>query len=182
MRVSPIGVYFHRDFDALCAAARGDAILTHDSAEAEAGSVAIALAVAHGVNCSDLNAYDTLSAVLAKLRSEKLQHTAVYAKIGHVRTLSMFPVAAETLVATAFDSGGNVADTVATALYFGTMPRSFKECITASIAMGGDTDTRTAIVGAIRAPRAGCEYPDAWMAVEERETLLSLGAKLYGGD
>ena len=178
MRVAPIGVYYRNDLVALLKAARADARLTHDSPEAEAGSVAVAVAIASSIKHGGVeNACHLVwKDVLAALRSEELRHTATFAKIAHARTASVFGTTAH---GAGIGTMGVVADTVASALLTGNSADDFEECVCNAIEHAGDTDTRAAIAAAIRMARGDCAIPERWHGVELREELLELDARLW---
>lgn len=180
MRVAPIGVYYRSHRAALLKAARADARLTHDSPEAEAGSVAVAVAIAasiaHGAEDRESAPFFVWKAVLHALREESLHHTATFAKIAHARTASAPGIDAR---GAGIGTMGFVADTVASALLVGNSADSFDECVCDAIQHAGDTDTRAAIAAAIRMARGDCEIPARWHGVELREELLELDARLW---
>lgn len=180
MRVAPIGVYYRNDRAALLKAARADARLTHDSTEAEAGSVAVAVAIAasiaHGAEDQESAPFFVWKAVLHALREEKLHHTATFAKIAHACTASELGVTAR---GARIGTMGFVADTVASALLAGNSTDDFDECVCDAILDAGDTDTRAAIAAAIRMARGDCTIPERWHGVEAREELLELDARLW---
>lgn len=191
MRVAPIGVWFRDDPAGLIAAARADARLTHDSPEAEAGSVAVAVAIASRMRSpkhddNQATARGVWRDVFAALESQgskyvSLQYTAVYAILRHAARCSRLPFFA-VKGNSEFRSGGNVADTVATAM-LAAMPNepdyTFEETVCDAIEFGGDTDTRAAIAAAIHAAREGSTIPARWHGVEAREELLALDARLW---
>lgn len=186
MRVAPIGVWYRDDLNGLIAAARADARLTHDSPEAEAGSVAVAVAIASALREEDGDVLHDVLTALARPDDDKyhsLRFTAVYASLRAAQaSRDRNAPATVAMYRLGFDSTGNVVDTVATAMVasVGVYEQTFEEAVCDAIEFGGDTDTRAAIAAAIHAAREGSTIPARWHGVEAREELLALDARLWG--
>ncbi len=186
MRVAPIGVWYRDDMPGLIAAARADARLTHDSPEAEAGSVAVAVAIAAGTRCNSSevgSGHRVLRDVLDALAScgdkyVSLKYTTVFARLELAGAIARRCNSAMVAM-TSFGNGGSVMDTVATAFLAGNNAEEFDECVCDAIEHGGDTDTRAAIAAAIRMARGDVTIPDRWRDVEMRDELLAIDERLW---
>lgn len=181
MRCTPFGVYFRNNLQALADAIEKDSYITHDHAESVAGALAVSATIA--ISLRDEATIETIDQVLALLRSEELHHTAVYAAVKGVRRqlLSQWsPLAGNRIeqlceIGLSFGNTGYIVDTISSALYLGMCFDSPQTILSASIAMGGDTDTRAALTSAIYASRNGVEeYPTAWRIDIEHVDLLSI--------
>ena len=184
MRVAPIGVWYRDDMPGLIAAARADARLTHDSPEAEAGSVAVAAAIAASTrrNAGEVSVgWRVWKDVFAALehggsKFVSLRYTAMYSALNGAFGNRDRPSSA---IYSRFGDGGYVVDTVATAMLTGNRAHDFDECVCDAIEHGGDTDTRAAIAAAIRMARGDVTIPDRWRDVEMRDELLAIDERLW---
>ena len=173
MRAAPFGVYFRNDIPALINACKVDSAITHASNEAEAGSLAVALAAAHAVN-GDTS--DLLPKLWEALPDSKVK-TAIYSLDSLVPTPHITPDQALRLIGTKCD----VRQTVPAAIYCYLRFGNFQDAVVASIKAGGDTDTTAAIVGALFGAKHGLVGMDPALiaAVENKDRLIELDSQLY---
>lgn len=173
MRSAPFGIYFRNDLQSLISICKMDSAITHASDEAEAGSIAIALASAHAVN-GDTS--DLLSELWKVLPDSKVKST-IYSLDSLVDSPYITPEQALRVIGTK----GDVRQTVPAALYCYLKFDNYHEAVVASIRAGGDTDTTAAIVGALFGAKFGMRGIDATLAtsVEESERLIELDSQLY---
>lgn len=179
MRAAPIGAFFP-DIDAILQACKDDAYLTHASIEAAAGSFAVAVAVRH---CID--GYENIESVGAIVRhicddvQTHFPYTRMATAATHVDALTW-----ESFTSYAgFRTSGDVVDVVTSALGLFlcySKPEQIQEVLYESCTMGGDADTRTAILGALLGARWGTrQFPTHLVdQVERREEIMKMEEKL----
>ena len=158
MRAAPIGAYNFAPkmiFD-IC---RQDAYITHASPEAVAASYAVAIAVRLALNAPKphmlldevthqiLDAEREYSLVPTLVRQD-LQRACIEANTG-TPAIQIAPYP--------FSRRGNACSIVTTALYCAATCENFRDGVLAAVKLGGDTDTRGAITGAILGARFGLE-------------------------
>lgn len=172
MRAAPFGVYFRNDTHSLINIMKIDSAITHVSEEAEAGSIAIALAAAYAIN-NDME--NLLSKIGAQLPDSKIKNSifALEALLGPDIT----PEQALRVTGTS----ANVKETVPAALYCFMKFDNYRDAVVAAIRAGKDTDTTASIVGALFATKLGRKsIPVEWVnGVEDKEKLIELDNKLY---
>lgn len=172
MRAAPFGVYFRNDLQSLVAIAQIDARITHASEDAEAGSIAIALAAAHAVNGDTENLLERIS---EKLPDSKVKGL-VYSLESLVTADKINPQQALRILGTK----GNVRETVPAALYCFLRFDNYHEAVLAAIKAGGDTDTTAAIVGALFGAKLSMKGIDSsFYTVEDFDKLIQLDSQLY---
>jgi ADP-ribosylglycohydrolase len=173
MRAAPFGVFFRHDIPALINACKIDSAMTHASEEAEAGSLAVALAAAHAVN-GDTS--DLLPKLLEVLPDSKVK-IAIYSLDSLVPTPHITPDQALRLIGTKCD----VRQTVPAAIYCYLRFNNYQDAVVAAIKAGGDTDTTAAIVGALFGAKHGLVGMDPGLiaAVENKDRLIELDSQLY---
>lgn len=184
MRIAPLGLFLRNQVPALVKAARLDACITHDSLEAQEGSVAVAAGVAYLAN--KMTKDELLGPVAYHLEGldDKGQGTRVEAGLYrvhkfliHHRDLNPKDVLKEILD---IGTGARVAETVATAYLCFLTTDSFKDAVELAIRAGGDTDTRAAITGALAGTYYGTEQVEPYLEhLEEAELLQHLDHLLY---
>jgi ADP-ribosyl-[dinitrogen reductase] hydrolase len=157
MRIAPIGV-FYRPNGPVQIAASLDALITHQNAEAMAGSVLIALLISTVVESSGR---DNIADLMPKVLEEKLlatkvgQHALLATRLAHGGNTGN-PTDEQAMVQ--LGRRGNIIQTVGSAVYFAQRYSGlFEEGVTAAVRAGGDADTRGAIVGAILGAEVGLE-------------------------
>ena len=172
MRAAPFGVYYRDDLDSLVEACKIDSAITHRSDEAEAGSIAIALAAAYAVN------QDTdhlLSKIWPHLPDSKVKNS-IYSLTSLVDSNKITPRKALAFLGTKAD----VRETVPAALYCFLKFNNYHDAILAAIRAGGDTDTTAAIVGALFGAKLGMKAIDpSFYVVEDFDKLVRLDSQLY---
>jgi ADP-ribosylglycohydrolase len=173
MRAAPFGIYFRNDLKMLVEACKIDSAITHASEEAEAGSIAIALATAYAVN-NDLE--DVLERLHEKLPDSKVK-TLVYSLSALLDTKHIAPSTALRVLGTKAD----VRETVPSALYCFLKFKKYGDAVIAAIRAGGDTDTTGAIVGAMFGAKLGMNGMDRaiYQQVEDFDKLVELDSQLY---
>lgn len=173
MRAAPFGIYFRDDLPSLIDACSIDAQITHASDEAIAGSIAIALAVAHTAN-NDTN--DLIKKIVPLLPNSKVKSN-IFSLSALLDNKKITPEIALRVLGTKAD----VRETTASALYCFMKFSSFQEAVITAINAGGDTDTTASIVGALFGAKDGVKnIPSIWVEqVEDRDKLLVLDSQLY---
>lgn len=158
-------------------AAMVDAIITHNHPDAVAGSLAMATAVHYTMQVPPRGTIYSTSLPIAALESLKengFGHTPLGWALRFVRTYAMSggPSDAKWFMES-YSIQNDVVAIVATAILCAATARSYAEGVRLSIRMGGDTDTRAAMVGVILGCRFGLEgIPENWLKVlYEREDL-----------
>lgn len=173
MRAAPFGVYFRNDLYSLVNICKLDSGITHASEEAEAGSIAIALAAAYAVN-NDMD--NLLEKIWEKLPNSKVKRI-IYSLGSLVDSDYITPQQALRVLGTKAD----VRETVPAALYCFLKFDNYHEAIVAAIKAGGDTDTTAAIVGGLFGAKLGSKAIDIKVAkgVEDYDKLIELDSQLY---
>lgn len=171
MRAAPFGVFFRNDLYSLTNVVKLDSAITHQSNEAEAGALAIALATYYIVN-------EDTEDLLAKIMPA-LPDSDVKTKVGKVMAM-VESQAAPLDVLKIIGSRADVRQTVPAVFYLYFKFPNYQDAIEHAIRAGGDTDTTAAIVGALIGARDGIKgIPEAYVnAVEDREKLILLDSQL----
>lgn len=173
MRAAPFGIYFRNDLQSLVNICKIDSAITHASEEAEAGSIAIAMAAAYAVNNDTDNLLDKLWRVLpdSKVKS------AVFS----LDSLIDSPYIVSEQALRVIGTKGDVRQTVPAALYCFLKFDNYQDAVVASIRAGGDTDTTAAVVGALFGAKLGMRAMDSNLisAVEDSDHLIELDSQLY---
>ena len=188
MRVAPLGVFYRDEPGKLIKAAKLDAIITHDSHEAQQGSIAISMGVAL-----------LLSGVKREEILESLRHVLEPSRLlDNINLIATNKTIHDTLKNKDYDraldrNGGNriisqlilgnkytVIEAVARAFYVFVATRSFEEAMELAIRGGGDTDTVAAMVGALCGAYYGLDgIPESYITpIEQRDVLLRLDEEL----
>lgn len=172
MRAAPIGVYFRDDLEQVIDVCKIDSAITHASEEAEAGSIAIALAAALAAQ-NDME--DLLERIHSVLPDSKVKST-IYS-LGSLIDANHIPAASALRV---LGTKADVRETVPAALYCFLKFDNYHDAILAAIRAGGDTDTTAAIVGALFGAKLGMKGIDrSFYTVEDFDRLLELDSQLY---
>lgn len=172
MRSAPFGVYFRNDIKTLVQICKIDSAITHASEDAEAGSIAIALAAAYAVNGET---EDLLEKIWEHLPESKVKNT-IYSLDSLINSEHITPEQALRVLGTK----ANVRETVPSALYCFVKFEKYHEAIECAIRAGGDTDTTAAIVGALFGAKLGIKAIDSsFYLVEDFDKLVQLDNQLY---
>lgn len=184
MRVSPIGLA-SRNLPELVQSAIADANLTHRNRDAQAGSIAIALAVrllARVEDPSPAAARAVVQKVLATFRllGTTYSRTLVCAAIKRALKLADDGVAAPRALLE-LGTGGWVVHTVGASFFCLLATRTFRDAVVTAVKGGGDADTTGAVVGALAGAFYGLQgIPADYLAtVEDRDRLTALDAALF---
>lgn len=190
MRVAPLGVFYKDEPTKLIKAAKLDAIITHDSHEAQQGSIAIALAVSLLLN--GVKKEEILESIRRVIEPSKL--------LDNLNLIATNKTIHDTIKNKDYNrdldcKGGNriisqlilgnkytSIEAVARSFYVFVATRSFPEAMELAIRGGGDTDTVAAMVGALCGAHYGLEgIPESYIKqVEKHDYLLEMDEKLYG--
>jgi ADP-ribosyl-[dinitrogen reductase] hydrolase len=167
MRAALLGVRFGGDPAKLLAFVRASTRLTHSDPRAEHGALLVALAAWHGAEAGP-NAVDVES-LLRTVRGVIAQPDAEFSTLVEKleQHLGRNAPAAEFADALGLQRGvtGYVYHTVFVALYSWLLsPADFQRAVETVIALGGDTDTTGAIVGALGGATVGAGgIPFDWL-------------------
>lgn len=172
MRVAPIGLVYHFNFNLVESYAEISSIITHKGNTAIAGTVAVAIAVACKVlEFSDEEMLEEVSKRVEKydpLLSDKI----TFAYDLRARDLDL-----------AVEKLGNsisVLDAVPMSFYCVFSSNEFESAVLKSANCGGDADTISAITGAIKGAEGIDRIPERFIrGLEEYEYLKELADKLY---
>ena len=172
MRAAPFGVYYRNDIETLVKVCKIDSAITHASDDAEAGSIAIALATAYAINGGEV---DFLEKIWEFLPDSKVKST-IYSLGSLLNSEHITPQQALRVLGTKAD----VRETVPAALYCFLKFDNYYDAVLTAIKAGGDTDTTAAIVGAMCGARYGMKAIDkAFHSVEDFDKLVQLDSQLY---
>lgn len=162
MRVSPLAVAYAGDASAAQQYARADAALTHPNPMVPAAN-----AVYVGALVDVLGGADPLEALRARLGEEDLeQHLDNYARDRNY-TLDNWETQPPA------SGGGWVLNALHAVVYHVAQGTDFEEALVQTIALGGDTDTNAAIVGAFLGAVVGEDgIPERWKGVVDGVTSL----------
>lgn len=172
MRVAPIGSYYRNDLAKLSQAAKEDASMTHNHPDARDSSFALAHYIAS--LCNGTEPIDALGALLIlPYEYPHVQESLILAIDCMDRQLS-FADSSEIIGAT-----GCAHSTLGSAMYAFISTSNFKDAVVKATLMGGDTDTRAAIAGAMAGAHYGLEdIPEEYLTVEDSERLQKLDQEL----
>lgn len=172
MRAAPFGVFFRKDLKTLVEVVKIDSAITHNSEEAEAGSLAIAIASYYASNNDITN---LLNKILPYLPDSKVKKN-ISSLDALITSHEITPNQALRVLGTS----GDIRQTVPAALYAFIKFSSFHEAVTTTIRNGGDTDTIAAIVGSLFGACLGMQgIPEIFYQVENFEYLIKLDNDLY---
>jgi len=176
MRAAPLGVVFgnSNNLTRLLEVCDMDARITHNHDEAVAASMAVAMEVHKALEgmpplqatCDFINNHFPRSRIASGL---ELAERALADRVPWHKFCQRI------------GNRGNCYQIVVTALYCAACdPDLFLTPVVNAIALGGDTDTRGAIVGAIQGARCGLEAIDAeYYAVQDFDVLRGIDCDLF---
>ncbi len=190
MRVAPLGVFYKDEPSKILKYAKLDAIITHDSHEAQQGSIAIAMAISLLLN--GVKKEEILESIKRVLDPSRV--------LDNLNLIAANKTIYDTLKNKEYNpeldrNGGNriisqlilgnkytVIEAVARSFYVFVATRSFPEAMELAIRGGGDTDTVAAMVGALCGAHYGLEgIPESYIKqVEQYEMLLENDKALMG--
>jgi len=194
MRIAPLGVFYKDEPSKIIKYAKLDAIITHDSHEAQQGSIAMAMAISLLLN--GVKKEEMLEGIRRILELSRV--------LDNINLMSWDPprpvnkTIHDTLKNKDYNreldrNGGNriisqlilgnkytVIEAVARSFYVFVATRSFEEAMELSIRAGGDTDTAAAMVGALCGAYYGLEgIPESYIApIENKDYILKLDQEL----
>lgn len=165
MRVALIGACHGDDLARMRALARAATRVTHTDPKAEHGALAVALAARTAAGDAPIVPGDYARELRALLGSEADELCALVDEV--VRSVAANESAAEYVARRGGTHGvsGYILHTVPAALHVWlTHPQDYRRAITATVRLGGDSDTVAAIVGALVGTRVGKEgIPAEWL-------------------
>ncbi|RJS71144.1 MAG: ADP-ribosylglycohydrolase family protein [Candidatus Syntrophoarchaeum sp. WYZ-LMO15] len=173
MRVAPIGLLYHRNFDLIAEIAACSSIPTHRSPESIAGAVSVAVAVGGVTSGLEIETSIIKSADYAEKHSKILAE-----KIRLAVSLRNEPPAE------AFSKIGRsvlAAEAVPAAMYAALSGESFEDALLIAVNHGGDTDSIGAMTGAIKGAYHTIDgIPPKWLIkLEDCEEIRSSAKRLY---
>lgn len=176
MRVAPIGSFLRNEPIKLIKAAKDDAVLTHDHKDARDGSVAVAYAVSLLANGE--RPLEAVEETIALLSDGNVKQHIVLAK-------QMAEQSKRYDDAIVLGASGTAHETVASAMFclLRYCDDGFKHVVCNAIKIGGDTDTRGAIAGALAGAYIGAEeIPTEYLEdLEHVEFLQAADVLLFAG-
>lgn len=156
MRVAPLGVFYRNHRYKLLATCILDAQITHVHVDAYAGSIAVACGVATWLRepkMPGLELIDTLTHTMTDSRvCSQLRQAVQWLRDG--RSVPH--------ILAALGNRGEVAQLVPSAVVCAAVSESFLGALQMAIRLGGDADTRAAVVGALEGARRGLEGIPTW--------------------
>ena len=161
MRAPVIGAWCD-DVDRIAPLVAASTAITHRDPRAHAGALAIALAAHHA-------ARGTPEAALDTLRARTTDRELLHALDRVAALLDREPAVLAAELGLARGVTGYIHHTVPICLHaWLRAPRDFAGAVEGVIALGGDTDTTAAIVGALAGATAGeAGIPPAWLAIAD---------------
>lgn len=174
MRIAPMASFFKDDLKALVTAAKADASMTHNHPDARDANVAL-VSYLHYL----MNGLDPVVA-FSGLLSIEYEYSHVLDLLLKIADNWDKDLSIQDVV-DVFGDDGCAHRTIASALWCFLRTSSFKEAVCYAVKLGGDTDTRAAIVGAMAGVYYGQEgIPEEYLKqVEDSEKLQELDRKLY---
>ncbi|HED24552.1 MAG TPA: hypothetical protein ENN91_05445 [Firmicutes bacterium] len=176
MRVAPIGLFYHNDYNRLASAARGQSIITHTHPWGQEGAVLQALAVALAVNNESPLSPERILVRLQEQAADDLYRR----KLKDAENLLETANTAE--IVSVLGNGIEAFNAVPTAICCALRhPDSYADAVVEAVSLGGDADTIACMAGAIAGAGLGFEaIPEEWLAkLENRNYLDSLAVQLW---
>lgn len=171
MRVAPVALWAHPDVERAAQLAAETARVTHTHNVGVEGAMIQAVAACHAL--ASIPTPDLLFDLDRRIRTKEFR-----------ARFDMLPscLEADDDERARLHLGHWVAadKSVLTALYCFLMASDFTDAVVRALRMGGDTDTIGAMTGALAGARFGASsIPEAWLAVEGHDTLVSLADDLH---
>lgn len=173
MRVSPIGIYFRNDLTQLIEAATIDAKITHNSDEAVAGSIAIAMTAALACNNDTDNLLERLCEIIPDSKVKVVIHSlSAIINSPHINAAQALKI---------IGTRADVRETVPAALFCFLKFNNYHEAVECIIRAGFDTDTGGSITAALISAKYGIKCIPKYMVetIEDSEKLIILDSQLY---
>jgi len=163
MRCAPVALRYRRDPDALIAASKSIALITHADPRCQAAAVAVNLMIRHLLEGGATG--DLPGSVLQSIDEPETREA-----------LRRAPDLRREQVR----SGGFVLDTMQAALWSLLQTDSLEEAVITAVNLGADTDTTGAVTGALAGAAYGASaIPSRWSdQVQHREELSGLAERL----
>lgn len=184
MRVAPIGVFYHDDYQLLVKRARQSSHITHAHPLGKTGAALQALTVGYACN-QDPETDLTVKSLLDLLKDFTESQELFKQKLKLVGEFLEEPPAKEEVVAK-LGNDIRVFNSVPTAIYsFLLNQGDFVDAVTYAIGLGGDADTLGAMTGAIAGAYGGLNaVPKEWLELMENkekglEYIIDLGKQLF---
>jgi len=176
MRAAPIGLFFRLNIQAAVEMAAIDARLTHQSLEAEAGSMAVAAGVASLLRGATPQTF--INKVLEWIPEKTQMRFRLMAAAA--RTLPHRPERELAEAICDMGAAAHVIQTVPAAFMAVSSTKNFRDAVRAAILAGGDTDTTAAIAGALAGTYYGIEQVAPFLEkVEAAQELRDLEQNLF---
>ena len=171
MRAAPIGAYFYDDYRRVIEEAKASCEVTHAHPDAQAGTIAVAVAAAYFVR----QRLGLLSSDSESLLETAIEHTPQGDTRSRIQRAINIPGDSRLdYVISLLGNGSTLCsyDTVPIALWFvANSNRNFSDTLWHSVAALGDRDTICAIVGSLMALMVGKDkLPTTWC--DRREPLI----------
>ena len=145
MRVAPIGIMFHEDYDRVAEQARLSALPTHTHPIGIDGACLLALAVAYVVRTPEFERQDLFEFLGSRAQTDEFrQQMAAAARMSADSSPAIF--------GSSLPAHRSVTTAIAC---FALSPREYLGGIRSAIAMGDDTDTLAAMAGAVAGAHLG---------------------------
>ncbi len=172
MRAAPFGIFFRNDLQSLKEIVKIDSKMTHDSNEAEAGALAVAIASYMAINSDTEN--------VAVRIAEHLPNSKIKSLLGSMEAMLKIPCSPFQVLQT-LGTKADVRETVPSAMYCFCKFNDANSAILTAIRAGNDTDTTAAIVGALFGATDNLDSIPAHvlMNVENRDRLIELDSQLF---
>ena len=153
MRAAVIGACFRDDEPRLREYIRASTRITHIDPRAERGALLIALAAAHAIRTGTADGF--IESALRESAEDPELHRNFNLAADHLQA-SASPETFADAIGLSRGVSGYINHTVPIALYCWLhTPHRFEDAVSSCIALGGDTDTTAAIVGALAGATAG---------------------------
>ena len=170
MRAAPIGAYFFNDYERVISEAKASSEVTHRHIDAQAGTIAVAVAAAYSLRQS----LGLISAEEKSLLETVIELTPQGDTRSKIKRATNIPYNSRLdYVISLLGNGSRLCsyDTVPIALWFVASSNNFSNALWNAVAALGDRDTICAIVGSIMALVIGEELPKNWLESREPLTL-----------
>lgn len=181
MRIAPIGLFFRNDLDKLDEAARTDANITHNHPDARDANVFLARLIACIANGSTNFLIKGFTDVFSY---SKYEYDHVSKSIANAIALAENYLNGKILledVHHVIETRGTAHETLGSAMFCILSTNNFTDAVCNAVFLGGDTDSRAAITGAIAGTLYGLEgIPKKYIdGVEASAELQDLDIKLF---